>query len=147
MKRKNLTPVWHFLRTHRYRFLMVGMLFMYGCGLLDDEVLNSRQAFVGSFSVNQTEVGTSNSENYTLSIQAGSNSNEILLSNLRPFKDQVIATVVGNQITIASQSVRINGTTSVKVSGSGTLDGTTIEIDFDFDYGSYYNYNVTGYKL
>jgi hypothetical protein len=147
MKRKNLTPLWDFLRSNRYRFLMAGMLFMYSCNLLDDEVLSSRQAFLGSFSVQQQ--CNSSRDNYTLTISPGSSSSEILLENMEPFGDEVIATVSGNIVTIASQRVRLKGqTSSVTVSGSGTLtDGSVIEIDFDYDFGGSFSCGLSGYKL
>jgi len=150
MKKQNLTPLWQFLRNHRYRILMIGMLFLYSCELTDDEVLSSRQAFVGSFEMKQT-CGSSR-DNYTLRIRTGSGNNEVLLDNVEPFGDELIATVNGNLLTISSQSVRLSGQsgqpTSVMVSGSGILtDGSILELEFDFEYGGSNSCSASGFKL
>ncbi|MDJ1483860.1 hypothetical protein QNI16_25390 [Cytophagaceae bacterium YF14B1] len=147
MENKNLILVRSFIRNHRYRLLMVGLLFMYSCNLLDEEVLNSRKAFIGSYSIQQ-KCGNSQ-DPYTLVITEGSSSSEILLSGIEPFGDEIIATISGNILTISSQSVRLKGqTASAKVSGSGTLtDGSIIEINFEFDFGGTTSCKATGYKL
>jgi|GEM_PF-6074324 len=148
MTTPNPATTWQFFRNHRYRLLMVGLLFIYSCNLVDDEVLTSRQAFVGNFQVKQKERNSTFEENYSLNIRASNKSNEVLLTNLRPFQDQVIATVVGNSLNIPSQSIRVSGTQSVTVSGSGTLDnGSTLEISFSYNFGSPFRYTVTGFKL
>ncbi|MDJ1501653.1 hypothetical protein [Xanthocytophaga agilis] len=147
MENKNLTLVRSFIRNHRYRLLMVGLLFMYSCNLLDEEVLNSRKAFIGSYTIQQ-KCGSSQ-DSYTLRITEGSSNSEILLSNVEPFGDEIIATVSGNILTISSQSVRLKGqTSSATVSGSGTLtDGSIIEINFEYDFGGTTSCGANGYKL
>lgn len=150
MKQPNFVAALRFFKGHRYQLLMVALLFLYSCELNDEEVLNSRVAFVGSFSVNQTCRGAGNStDKYTLRISQGAGSNGILLTNLRPFADEIVATVAGNTLTIRSQSARLSGQTrQVTISGSGTLtDGSVIEIDFDYDFGGNYSCGANGFKL
>ena len=137
-----------FASAHRYRFLIAALLFMYSCDLLDDEVLSSRQAFIGSFEMIQN-CDNNARDRYTLRITAGSSSNEVLLTGIEPFGDEIIATVTGNVLTIASQSIRLRGqTTSVSVSGSGTLtDGTTLDITFRYNFGGRVSCTTGGAKL
>jgi len=150
MKNPGFSDAARFFKSHRYRLLAAGLLFLYGCELSDEEVLNSRAAFVGSFNVNQTCRGASSStDKYTLRISQGTGGNGILLTNLQPFADEIVATVAGNTLTIRSQSARLSGQTrQVTISGSGTLTGgSVIEIDFDYDFGGNNTCAAKGFKL
>ncbi len=149
MKSKNLTLVRQFVRNHRHRVLMVGMLLLYSCELTDDEVLNSRQAFISSFEMNQqcTIGGSNSTEKYTLQIRAGSSSNSVWLTNLEPFPNEIEAIVSGNILTIPSQKTPYRGQ-NIEVSGSGTLtDGSILEINFEFEYGDFNTCEANGFKL
>ncbi|MCU0353440.1 MAG: hypothetical protein MUD08_06825 [Cytophagales bacterium] len=148
MKKDIHISIRRFLFAYRYRFLVVTLLFMYSCDLLDDEVTSSRQAFIGSFEMIQN-CDNNARDRYTLRITAGSSSNEVLLTGIEPFGDEIIATVTGNVLTIASQSIRLRGqTSSVNVSGSGTLtDGTSLDITFRYNFGGSVSCTTGGAKL
>ena len=150
MKHPDFAPALHFFRNYCRRLLAVGLLFLYGCELTNEEVLNSRAAFVGSFSMNQSCRGANTStDKYTLRISQGSGGNTILLENMAPFATKIVATVAGNTLTISPQNVAFSGLArQATVSGSGTLtDGSVLEIDFDYDFGGNNRCSAKGFKL
>ncbi len=150
MKHPDFAAAARFFSNYRYRLFAVGLLFLYGCELTNEEVLNSRAAFVGSFSMNQTCRGANSStDRYTLRISQGSGGNTIILENMAPFATQIVATVAGNTLTISPQNVAFSGLArQATVSGSGTLtDGSVLEIDFDYDFGGNNSCGATGFKL
>lgn len=139
-----------FFKSLHHRLLVAGLLLLCGCELTDEEVLNSRAAFVGSFNMNQTCRGAANStDRYTLRISQGTGSNTVLLEGLQPFGSRITATVAGNTLTINPQNAAFSGLArQASVSGSGTLtDGSVLEIDFEYDFGGNYNCGARGFKL
>jgi hypothetical protein len=86
-----------------------------------------RTKFVGTYTVNES--CSSGNYNYSMTIaEASSNQVTVTLTNLGNFQNTVLSgTVSGDALTIASQTVTIDGT-AVGFSGQGTISGSTLTI-------------------
>lgn len=86
----------------------------------------------GTYAVSDVVTGGGNPGNYSWNCtvtQSSTDYNKIIITNFGGFAIQnVIATVDGTQITVASQSVGIVGGATTTVSGTGTYNGETFKI-------------------
>ncbi len=89
-----------------------------------------RDAFIGSYSVN--EICSGSPFSYTITIaEASANTVSVTLSNFADYNVTVNGTVSGNTLSIASQIVDVTGD-AYTFAGSGTLnaEGTTLTINY-----------------
>lgn len=97
------------------------------------EEKDPRDDYVGTFSIteNWTNIfGGSGTDTYSLSITKSSvDADKIILNNLGDLFSGISAIVNGNNFTITSQLTSYSGN-SWRVSGSGTLTGTYISINY-----------------
>lgn len=93
----------------------------------DGSCIFDHTKFVGTYTVNES--CSSGNYNYSMTIaEASSNQVTITLTNLGNFQNTVLSgTVSGDALTIASQTVTIDGT-AVGFSGQGTISGGTLTI-------------------
>ncbi len=89
----------------------------------DDDVLITRNDYLGGWSAN--EICTTNGDSYTMPISAGSGSNEILMDAFHGYGWIVTATVNGNNLTIIPQTTQFG-----ELTGSGELDGDLLLINY-----------------
>lgn len=114
-------------------FLLAGSAF-WSC---DDKESDSRDAFVGSWRVkeNCTQL---NEYTFTMTItKSNSDGQAILVSDFSGADDIVTVKVSGNTFTIPQQTID-----GVGVSGSGTINGTTLTMSYLIT-GSSVNINCT----
>lgn len=117
----------------------------------EDEVVDSREAFVGTWRATDTFVINGNpfSDTYTFSItkSSGSQSNILLTGFASEPSETITASVDGNSFVIPQQTI-ISGGESVGVSGSGSINGNSITYSYNASFvnGSV-NVNGTATKL
>jgi len=87
-----------------------------------------RDKFIGSFSAQES--CTQGNFNYTLSITSSSASGtSVVLNNFYGVGASVVGTVNANSITIANQTVTVQGT-AVNFSGSGQISGNILTLTY-----------------
>lgn len=93
----------------------------------DDSCILPRDGFLGIYSVQESceDTGTDSYE-FVISASAD-NSTDVLITNFFGVGAMITASVDGNNITIGSQS----GGTSAAFSGSGSLAGNTLNLQFE----------------
>lgn len=93
----------------------------------DGSCTYDRTKFIGTYTVNES--CSSGNYSYSMTIaESSANMVTITLTNLGNFQNAVLtATVSGDALTIASQTVTIDGT-AVAFSGQGTISGSTLTI-------------------
>ncbi len=93
----------------------------------------TRTKFIGTYTVTE-DCSLSASTSYVVSIIPGTNTSEVLISNVwDAFVAPVTATVNGNTISIATQEPDADGFT---VQGSGTINGNIITMNYTVTDGS-----------
>lgn len=113
-----------------YIFLWVTMSTFMACAN-DNIPPDVRDKFVGSFEMSQTCDNQPN-PNYRVTISKSTqNENEIILQNLGSYGNAVKAVVTGNDLSIPSQEVGAGMIGKVTLSGNGTLDNNTLEIQME----------------
>lgn len=108
----------------------VSLLILNSC---KKEEKDPRDDYVGTFSVTESwtsVLGGSGTDSYSLSIAKSSVDEEkIIINNLGDLFNGISAIVNGSNFTITSQLTSYNGY-SWRISGSGTLTGTYISINY-----------------
>jgi hypothetical protein len=117
-------------------FFAVSILLINSCKKDDTDV---RDKFVGSYSISETwtsDGGGSGTDSYAISIsKSGTDAQKIIIENLANTineygsKMNVIGTVSGNSIAIATQSIAV-GVYSVTVTGTGALNDKLLTISY-----------------
>lgn len=102
-------------------------------GLCDTE---SRVKFYGNYNVTETCGGAADS--YSSGISAGSDITKVNISNFGNSGLNVSASVDGSNFTVASQTITVNGN-SVTVTGTGTISGTTVTLNYAGSGGATFN--------
>ncbi|MBA2422488.1 MAG: calcium-binding EGF-like domain-containing protein [Chitinophagales bacterium] len=98
-----------------------------------DCTTEERTEFLGTYTVVE-DCSASNSTSYVVSIIAGTNISEVLISNMwDAFVAPVVATINGNTISIANQEPDGDG---FSVQGSGTITGNIITMNYTVTDGS-----------
>ncbi|MCB0663005.1 MAG: hypothetical protein KDC24_09710 [Saprospiraceae bacterium] len=109
-------------------FAVVCSLFFISSCKKDEEL--DRVKFIGTYGA--VETCNSGNDSYDIVITASSTGDDkIVISNLYAFPGTLVASVSGNNITIASQAVQ-----NITYSGSGSLNGNTLTISFSVTDGS-----------
>jgi hypothetical protein len=97
----------------------------------DNSPPDVRDKFVGSYDMSQLCDNQPNPD-YRITISKSTqNEDEIILQNLGSYGNAVKGVVTGNDISVPSQEVGAGVIGMVTLSGSGTLDNNTMEIQLE----------------
>ena len=109
-------------------------LFLSSCKDDDDDTSPDVAKLTGTYDVAETDVNN-NVDNYTITIAKSKDGGaNIEISNFGDFMFvPVKGTIVGNNLTIPSQTFTANST--IKISGTGTLTGNNLHFDYDLESG------------
>jgi hypothetical protein len=112
----------------------------------DDDTSPDVSKLVGTYDVEETDMNN-NVDNYTVTISKSKDGGpNIEISNFGDFiLVPVKGTIVGNTLTIPSQTFTANST--IKISGNGTLTGNNLHFDYTMDaLGDTFEYSCEATK-
>jgi len=109
--------------------LFTAALILSGCKDDDDDTSPDVTKLVGTYDVEETDMWN-DVDNYTVTISKSKDGGaNIEISNFGDFMfTPVKGTIVGNTLTIPSQTFTASST--IKISGSGTLTGNNLHFDY-----------------
>jgi hypothetical protein len=109
-------------------------LILSGCKDDDDDTSPDVTKLVGTYDVEETDMWN-DVDNYTVTISKSKDGGaNIEISNFGDFMYvPVKGTIVGNTLTIPSQTFTANST--IKISGNGTLTGNNLHFDYTMESG------------
>jgi hypothetical protein len=109
-------------------------LILSGCKDDDDDTSPDVAKLVGTYAVEETDM-YADVDNYTVEITKSKDGGaNIEISNFGDFMfAPVKGTIVGNTLTIPTQTFTANST--IKISGSGTLTGNNLHFDYTLESG------------
>ena len=109
-------------------------LILSGCKDDDDDTSPDVTKLVGTYDVEETDMWN-DVDNYTVTIAKSKDGGaNIEISNFGDFMYvPVKGTIVGNTLTIPSQTFTANST--IKISGNGTLTGSNLHFDYTMESG------------
>lgn len=124
MKKINLLPS-----------LFILLVLLAGCK--DDEPVDPRDAFVGTFQMNGTcnfIDGTNSQDNYNLTISKSSDQTGIILANLINSAQNINATVSGNSFTITQGAITLSNGSTININGTGNLNENTLSLNYSLQH-------------
>jgi len=113
-------------------FIILTLLTIVLASCSDDDVKapDTRGQFVGSYEVEDISQSSGYVYNYNVTVKSGSG-NEILFSNFADmFNIPIKATVTGNSFTIPNQTFTNPSGKSIKVYGSGSIQGGVLTFTY-----------------
>lgn len=120
--------------------MLVAVVLLSACKKEED-----REKFLGTYNVIEKEYGYEDIA-YTMSIsKSSSNVNEVVVTGIfgwLPFQVTCYATINGNSINIPQQTYN-----SISFTGSGRIDGITLDLSASYSYGGTAAVTITGKKL
>ena len=125
---------------------LTATLIVGGCKDDDDDTSPDVAKLVGTYDVEETDTNN-NVDNYTVTISKSKDGGpNIEISNFGDFiLVPVKGTIVGNTLTIPSQTFTANST--IKISGNGTLTGNNLHFDYTMEaLGDTYEYSCEATK-
>lgn len=121
-------------------------LVLSGCKDDDEDLSPDVAKLIGTYAVAETDENN-DVENYTITISKSKNGGaNIEISNFGDFIFvPVKGTIVGNKLTIPSQSFTAN--TTIEIAGDGTLTGNNLHFDYTMESGGdVYEYSCEATK-